>query len=72
MGTNANTTEHDPGESLRYVFTVLVRCPACGSDRFRVYGHQPNADTKTQYARCRKCEHKFLIIHEDGFNSVES
>jgi DNA-directed RNA polymerase subunit M/transcription elongation factor TFIIS len=70
MASEINADGHyDDG--LRYVFTVLVRCPACGSESYRVYGHRPKAESKTQYARCNRCEHKFLIVHEDSFNHVE-
>ena len=63
----------DAAEPLRYVFTTLVRCPACGSDHYRVYGHGRDPDAKTQYAQCRAedCGHKFLVVFEDPFSSVE-
>jgi hypothetical protein len=53
-------------DDLRYVFTALVRCPACGSTDFKVYGHR-KGEPKTQYARCtgEGCAHKFLIVFED-------
>jgi DNA-directed RNA polymerase subunit M/transcription elongation factor TFIIS len=58
-----------PGEPTRYVFTILVRCPMCRSDRYKVYGKLPKTEKtepKTQYARCKACSHKFFVISEES------
>jgi hypothetical protein len=62
-GAQVNRDSHE-----RYVFTTLVRCPVCRSDRHRVYGAlKRKGEPRAQYARCEGegCGHKFLIIFED-------
>ena len=54
--------ETDPGESDRYVFLVLPRCPACQSSELKVYGHVPEAEVKSQYVRCKQCAHRFICV----------
>lgn len=59
---------HDDRDHDRYVFTRVIRCPACGHDGYKVYGHRRvPGEPKAQYARCKAagCDHRFLIVFED-------
>lgn len=52
-------------DALRYVYVSLAKCPACEEVDHRIYKTIKQDDgSKTQYARCKVCDHKFLIIWE--------
>lgn len=53
------------GDALRYVFVSLPKCPECNVSDYRTYRTTKSDDgSKTQYAQCRCCEHKFQIVWE--------
>ena len=68
---SSDRTITDVGERKRYVFTTIVRCPGCGSDSYKVYGHQPNSEALTQYARCKQCQFQFFVVHEESDDSFQ-
>jgi hypothetical protein len=67
-GASKPPPANQPRESdgaIRYVFCQRPRCPECDSIELHTYRSDQGGDgSVSRRTRCRKCDHKFIVVWE--------
>jgi hypothetical protein len=56
----------------RYVWVSLPECPACSGIDHKTERTERHEGQKCQRRTCRTCGHKFIVIFENDFQTLEN